>query len=92
MFTEKIDEAREDFRKAVEYNPDFGVAFVQKCYADYRYGILKQREDVITEAMRGFEEAFEKFPDCPECYTLYAQVSLFDLFEMDIKLYIMYIY
>ena len=74
LLMENIDEAREDFRKAVELNPNFGVAFVQKCYADYRYGIVKRDMEVIREAMKGFEQAVEKFPDCPECYTLYAQM------------------
>ncbi|XP_076749172.1 translocase of outer membrane 70 [Xylocopa sonorina] len=74
LLMEKIDEAREDFRKAVEYNPNFGVAYVQKCYADYRYGMIRDNPQVMTEAMKNFEEAFEKFPDCPECYTLYAQM------------------
>lgn len=71
---EKIDEAREDFKKAVELNPNFGVAYVQKCYADYRYGMMERSKELVEEAMRNFENAFEKFPDCPECYTLYAQV------------------
>ncbi|CAL7945260.1 unnamed protein product [Xylocopa violacea] len=74
LLMEKIDEAREDFRKAVEFNPNFGVAYVQKCYADYRYGLMRDNPEVMAEAMENFEEAFEKFPDCPECYTLYAQM------------------
>lgn len=76
LLMEKVDEAREDFRKAVEYNPNFGVAFVQKCYADYHCGIMKRDEQVIEEALKGFEKAFEKFPDCPDCYTLYAQILM----------------
>lgn len=74
LLMEKIDEARDDFKKAVDLNPTFGVAFVQKCYADYRYGIVKRDMEVIAEAMKGFEQAIEKFPDCSECYTLFAQM------------------
>lgn len=74
LLMEKIDEAREDFKKAVELNPNFGVAYVQKCYADYRYGMMERSKELVEEAMRNFENAFEKFPDCPECYTLYAQM------------------
>lgn len=71
---EKIYEAKEDFRKAVEFNPDFGIGYVQKCYTDYRYGIVERSKEIVEEAMRNFEAAFEKFPNCSECYTLYAQV------------------
>ncbi|KAK9308376.1 hypothetical protein QLX08_001561 [Tetragonisca angustula] len=74
LLMDKIDEAREDFRKAVELNPNFGVAYVQKCYADYRYGTMIRSKEIIEKAMKNFEAAFEKFPDCPECYTLYAQM------------------
>ncbi|XP_017875596.1 mitochondrial import receptor subunit TOM70 [Ceratina calcarata] len=74
LLMDKVENAREDFRKAVEYNPNFGVAFVQKCYADYHYGTINDDEQIKKEALKGFETAFEKFPDCPECYTLYAQI------------------
>ncbi|XP_071863118.1 translocase of outer membrane 70 [Bombus fervidus] len=74
LIMERMDEAREDFRKAVEFNPDFGVGYVQKCYADYRYGIVERSKEIIEEAMKNFEAAFDKFPNCSECYTLYAQM------------------
>lgn len=71
---EKIDEAKSDFEKAVELNPDFGVAYVQKCYTDYRYAVTKRDMNEMNNSMTNFNKAFEKFPDCAECYTLYAQV------------------
>lgn len=36
---EKSTEARKDFEKAVTLNPNFAIAVVQKCYADYRFVI-----------------------------------------------------
>ena len=71
---EKVDEAKQDFEKAVELNPGFGVPFVQKCYADYRYAVAKKDLNLINSAMTVFNTAIDKFPDCSECYTLYAQV------------------
>lgn len=73
---EKLDEAKSDFEKAVELNPGFGVAYVQKCYADYRFAVAKRDMNLMNTAMTNFNKAFEKFPDCSECYTLYAQVKL----------------
>lgn len=74
LVMEKIDEARKDFNKTVELNPNFGVSYVQKCCVDYQYGIIKGDMEIVEQAMRNFESACEKFPDCSECYILYAQV------------------
>ncbi|XP_012266858.2 mitochondrial import receptor subunit TOM70 [Athalia rosae] len=74
LILEKVNDALEDFQKAVTLNPDFGIAFVQKCYTDYRYAILSKDKDKINKVLKDFEIAFEKFPDCVESYTLYAQV------------------
>ncbi|KOC66261.1 Mitochondrial import receptor subunit TOM70 [Habropoda laboriosa] len=74
LLMDKVNEAREDFKKAFELNPFFKVAYVQKCYADYRYGLAKGDEELITEGIKNCKKAFKKFPDCPECYILYAQI------------------
>lgn len=71
---EKMEEAKEDFQKAVDLNPDFALAYVQKCYTDYRYAIVKRDVLLVESCLKNFEKAFEKFPDCPDCYTLYAEV------------------
>ena len=74
LLMEKVVEAREDFKKAIELNPKFGVVYVQKCYADYHYGLIKSDMKIVAEAIQDFEKAPEMFPDCPDCYILYAQV------------------
>ncbi|XP_033230774.1 mitochondrial import receptor subunit TOM70 isoform X3 [Belonocnema kinseyi] len=74
LLLERIKEAKEDFEKAVELHPDSGLIYVQKCYANYRYGASKKDVSLIATAMSDFQKAFEKFPDCSECYTLYAQM------------------
>ena len=71
---ERIEEAKEDFEKAAQLHPESGLIYVQKCYANYRYGTSKKDISLMAAAMADFQNAFEKFPDCSECYTLYAQV------------------
>ncbi|XP_043259662.1 mitochondrial import receptor subunit TOM70 [Colletes gigas] len=74
MRTDNIEEARENFKKAVELNPNFGVAYVQKCYTDYHYGMMKKDMGMVVDALNDFEKAFEKFPNCIDCYILFAQI------------------
>lgn len=72
---DKTEEARNDFKKAVELNPDFSVAVVQKCYSDYRYAMQAHDEPLLRKSMEDFSSAIKRFPNCPETYILYAQVK-----------------
>lgn len=74
LLLDKIDEARKDFEKAVSLNPEFPIAVVQKCYADYRYALMTQNVDLLMKNMEDFRQATEKFPSCSETYVLFAQV------------------
>jgi len=73
----RIDEAKCDFEKAVEYNPNFVMAYAQKCYMDYHFAMFN-KDVVSTEAaVRDLERAFEKYSnpsECAHCYMLCAQV------------------
>lgn len=71
---DKTDKAREDFEKAVKLNPNFPIAYVQKCYADYRYAMLTQNIELLVKNMEEFRKATEKYPNCMEVFVLYAQV------------------
>lgn len=70
----KVDSAISDFKKAVELNSNFPIAFVQKCYTDYRYAYQMGDKAKVDEVMKKFDEAIKNFPKCVECYVLYAQV------------------
>ena len=73
----RIDEAKRDFEKAVEYNPNFGIAYAQKCYTDYRFAVFNRDIGLAEVAVKDFERALEKYPNPPECiycYISYAQV------------------
>lgn len=75
MLLDQAAEAISDFAKAVSLNPDFPIAVVQKLYTDYRMAASTGDDSQIQAAIRAFEDAIKKFPKCPECYLLYAQVS-----------------
>lgn len=75
LLMEQVQDARKDFEKAVSLNPDFAVAVVQKCYADYRYAVQVKDITLLMHTMEDFRRATERFPDCPETYILFAQVK-----------------
>ena len=74
MLTEQIDKAIADFKKALEINPGFPIAYVQKLYTDYRAALEKQSQTEVKNVINDFEQAVEKFPECVETYALFAQV------------------
>ncbi|XP_076646815.1 translocase of outer membrane 70 [Halictus rubicundus] len=74
LLVEKPGEAKDDFTKAVELNPDFANAYVQKCYTDFHYGAITRDTELSGDAIQGFDRAFEKFPNFVDCYFLYAQI------------------
>lgn len=74
MLLEETEQAREDFQKAVSLNSDFPIAIVQKCYADYRYALMTQQEELLRSTLDQFRKCIDKFPTCSEAFVLYAQV------------------
>ena len=50
LLTEQIEEATSDFQKAVEINPEFPVAYVQKLYTDYRHAVQKNDQVCIFQS------------------------------------------
>ncbi|KAJ8967864.1 hypothetical protein NQ317_017631 [Molorchus minor] len=75
LLMEKTEEARSDFKKAVELNPNFSVAVVQKCYSDYRHAMASQDVTLLMQSMHDFRKAIDRFPNCPETYILFKQVK-----------------
>lgn len=71
---DKTEQARNDFEKAVSLNPGFPIAYVQKCYANYRYAMLTKNSEMLLTAMEQFKKATTKYPSCLEVFVLYAQV------------------
>ncbi|XP_032787115.2 mitochondrial import receptor subunit TOM70 [Daphnia magna] len=74
MLLDQANEAISDFAKAVSLNGDFPIALVQKLYTDYRAAVSMSNAQKVAAALTAFEDAIRRFPSCPECYLLYAQV------------------
>jgi len=73
----KLNKAKHDFEKALEYNPNFSIACIQKCYTDYRIAMLNKDVRLVEEAVRAFEKIFEKYinlSECTFCYQYYCKV------------------
>ncbi len=80
LLTDQVAEAVADFSKAVELNPTFPIAYVQKLYTDYRSATQRQDREAINNVINEFEKAVEQFPKCVETYALYAQVVKIKMF------------
>lgn len=80
MLLDQVTEAMADFERAVSLNADFPIALVQKLYTDYRLAVSLSDSKLVNASMQAFELAIRKFPQCPECYLLYAQVRLIGVF------------
>jgi import receptor subunit TOM70 len=76
MLLDQAMEAMSDFAKAVSLNGDFPIALVQKLYTDYRAAVSMSNNELVKASLAAFEDAIQRFPTCPECFLLYAQVSL----------------
>jgi len=74
LLIDQINAAIMDFNKAVELQPNFPVAYVQKLYTDYRAASTQGDTNMVNQVLGKFQEAVEKFPKCVETYALYAQV------------------
>jgi len=73
LLTEKVEEAKADLEKCCQLTDTFPSAVAQKLYVQFRFAIRAGLEYSMTEALKGFEDAIEKFPDSSEVLSLYAQ-------------------
>ncbi|KYQ47966.1 Mitochondrial import receptor subunit TOM70, partial [Trachymyrmex zeteki] len=74
---QRLDEAKRDFEKAVELNPNFSAAHMQKWYANYHFAVLNGDLSLAKMTVRDIEKAFDKYsnpPECVCCYVLYGQI------------------
>ncbi|KYN02394.1 Mitochondrial import receptor subunit TOM70, partial [Cyphomyrmex costatus] len=67
----KLNEAKCDFEKALEYNPNFSMACIHKCYIDYRIAMLNKDVRLVEATVTAFEKIFEKCTNLPECTFYY---------------------
>ncbi|XP_067623529.1 mitochondrial import receptor subunit TOM70 [Eurosta solidaginis] len=74
ILVDQLSEALNEFEKVVKMAPNHAMAYIQKCYAEYRMALMSQDQMRLMIVMNEFKNAIEKFPDCVECYSLMAQV------------------
>ncbi|XP_053960136.1 mitochondrial import receptor subunit TOM70 [Anastrepha ludens] len=74
ILIDQLPEALSEFEKVVKMAPSHAMAYIQKCYAEYRMALMAQDQIRLMIVMNEFKNAIEKFPDCVECYSLMAQV------------------
>uniref|UniRef100_A0A1B0DDC5 Mitochondrial import receptor subunit TOM70 n=1 Tax=Phlebotomus papatasi TaxID=29031 RepID=A0A1B0DDC5_PHLPP len=94
VLLQRLQEAVEDFQKTIDMVPDFGMAYVQKLYVEYRTALMEDNPMKSFHLLEKFRDAMERFPKCVECYSIMAQIlteqqqykEADQLFEKAIKL------
>ncbi|KAG5342113.1 TOM70 protein, partial [Acromyrmex charruanus] len=71
MHMGELNKAKYDFEKALEYDPNFSMACIQKCYTDYRIAMLNKDVRLVEAAVRTFEKVLEKYTNLPKCIFCY---------------------
>ncbi|KYN27045.1 Mitochondrial import receptor subunit TOM70, partial [Trachymyrmex cornetzi] len=75
LLMERLCEAKREFEKAVECNSNFGMAYLQTCYMDFRFA--DDNIDLVKVVVKKLERASKKFLNPPEnifCCHLYVNV------------------
>ncbi|KXJ11106.1 mitochondrial import receptor subunit TOM70 [Exaiptasia diaphana] len=73
FLTEKLEDARLDFEKCIELNPDFVQAKIQLAYCIYKKAQIMQSPTLARGAMEEFERISKDHPDSPDALGLHAQ-------------------
>ncbi|XP_004536233.1 mitochondrial import receptor subunit TOM70 [Ceratitis capitata] len=74
ILLDQLNEALSEFEKVIKMAPNHAMAYVQKCYAEYRMSLMSQDQMRLMIVMNEFKNAIEKYPDCVECFSLMGQV------------------
>merc|ERR1719195_1983659 len=74
LLLDRFPEAVADLVKAAELRPDFALATVQKLYTDFLSAHAAGDKSGLEKVKEDFKASTTKFPDCVECYALYAKV------------------
>ncbi|CDS43297.1 mitochondrial import receptor subunit tom70 [Echinococcus multilocularis] len=74
LLAENLDAAEKDLCEAVRLRPDFSVAQAQWLYLLYRKSESDEKSQRVEELVKQFQKLVEKFPNCVETHSLYAQI------------------
>ncbi|XP_037572842.2 mitochondrial import receptor subunit TOM70 isoform X4 [Dermacentor silvarum] len=74
LLLDRLEDTLKDMERSVTLRPDFPSAAAQRCYVLYRCGGASKDPHKQMQAFQQFEDIQERFPKCPECYFLHAQI------------------
>ncbi|XP_077483448.1 mitochondrial import receptor subunit TOM70-like [Amblyomma americanum] len=74
LLLDRLEDTLKDMERSVQLRPDFPSAAAQRCYVQYRCGLATKDNQQQQEALSSFQEVQKRFPNCPECYFLHAQL------------------
>jgi len=74
LLADQLEDALLDLSAAVKLKPDFSVAQSQRLYTLYRRDLTEGKSDKAEARVQEFARLVEKFPNCLESHSLYAQV------------------
>ncbi|CAO1336983.1 unnamed protein product [Diamesa serratosioi] len=74
LLLEQIENAVEDFTKAQYLLPEDPLTYIHLLYSEYRKATADGDNATLFAKIEDFSKAVERFPDCTECYSLFAQV------------------
>lgn len=74
------EKAIEEYKKAIELNPNFVLSNIECCYAQYLHANQMSNELDVEKYSRKLKEFIFKYPDHTESYTLNAAVYIIIIF------------
>ena len=75
----KYREAVYNFDKAIELDPNFGLAWINKGFALYSEGFARHSEGYLLESSKKYDESMKCFDNALDAYRMKAQNELGDL-------------
>lgn len=74
FLTERLEEARKEFERAIALDGKFVAPRLQLGYCLCKIAMQTMQPSLMREANQMLEKATELFPECPEAWSLYGQV------------------
>ncbi|KAK6636320.1 hypothetical protein RUM43_009979 [Polyplax serrata] len=76
LILENIQQAVDDIKLSVSLNPKNPLTLVQQYFTEYRMAVVSKDNSAVFTMMKKLEQVLNDYPDCTECYALYAQVLM----------------
>ena len=76
FLTEKLDDAKKDFEKAIAYNENFVAPRLQLGYCLCKLAMQAFSPGMMQDANKLLDETTKKFPNSGEAWSLFGQVCI----------------